>query len=139
MKLRNSLLFCAALGLAMTAYADEQKAPAQAQKPVVAQAAQATAKAVPADKIAKKAAKKTVKVETVTQLNIDALNSAAPADLEKATSKKVADKIVAARTKVGGKFTDLDQFNKEAKVGKKMLKNLAKAFPKADVQAPATK
>ncbi|OGT06426.1 MAG: hypothetical protein A2X78_00560 [Gammaproteobacteria bacterium GWE2_37_16] len=127
-KLCNILILGATLGLTAMAYADES------QSPVVNHAVTAVAKdtkVANADKKTEKKAKKAKKAVIKAQLDMEAFNSATDGDIEKAVGKKAAARIAAAKTRLGGKFADTDQLGKEAKIGKRQMQKLAKAFPKA--------
>jgi len=127
-KLCNILILCATLGLTAMVYADESQSPAVNH--AVTAAAKDT-KVVNADKKTEKKVKKAKKPVIKAQLDMEAFNSAMGIDIEKAAGKKAAARIAAAKTKLGGKFADTDQLGKEAKIGKRQMQKLAKAFPKA--------
>lgn len=70
------------------------------------------------------------KEEILHQINLESVNQASNADIENAVGKRTADRIVSVKEKQNGKFTDLENLCKEAKLGAKSLQKLAKAFPK---------
>jgi DNA uptake protein ComE-like DNA-binding protein len=107
--LRNVVVLCAVLGLTSAVYADQGQ--------------------MMTDKmVTKPKAEKIMPKKMLCKLDLNAVNAAPMADLEKAVSAKAAKRIIDARTKLGGKFDSEKQLAKEAKVGKKMLKKLAKVF-----------
>ena len=128
MKLHNSFFVCAALGLAITAYAGTTKTPAVSAPPQIHY--QAVPNHVASKKTLKAEKQALQEAKEVAKLDLNAVNNAPPADLEKAVGKKAAKRIVTERTK-GGKFTDAKDLCKSAKIHKKLLKKLVVAFPKA--------
>ena len=125
MKIHNLIIFCATLALTTAVYADENKALTVNQKPVIA------APTISVEKVVTKKAKHSAKQnqeEEAALLNLDAVNKATESDLKQAVGKKAANRIVTARTKKG-RFTDVKDFCKVAKIRKGTLKKLAKAFP----------
>lgn len=118
MNIRNSLILFAALGISIAAYGSDMYGSTSTS-------GKSNSTSVMAQGETQKSAK----------LDIDAINRATEKDLLKAVNEKVAKRIIDARTKLGGKFTDEQQLCKKARVGKRQLEKLIEAFPK--VEKPA--
>lgn len=77
------------------------------------------------------------KVKKLKIINFDlaGINKATYAELSKIVKPKIAKRIVDARIKLGNKFADMKELIKKAKLSKKQLKLLAKAFPLTKINA----